>query len=254
MTTPQYTVNIQKGGALLPDVRRLVELWQPDLSSDANLKRVADANLLGKATRRRLDDVLLRILAPRVVAPGPQVMISLRAMSDDERPFLEAVYYETSRDEAVLAAFAEGPCFDWYHAGRARVAVDDATAWLAEQATAGVLPTWSPIVRTKVGRGILAALRDFGVLEGSSVKSFASPQLSTRGFTYVAFRLHEQGSSSTDLIGNAVWRRWLLGKDRVEDLFHQASRAGVLTFASAGSAVRVDWHVDSLEDAVRVFA
>ncbi len=132
--------------------------------------------------------------------------------------------------------------------------IDDATAWLAEQATAGVLPTWSPIVRTKVGRGILAALRDFGVLEGSSVKSFAPPQLSPRGFTYVAFRLHEQGSSSTDLVGNSVWRRWMLPKDRVEDLFLQASRAGVLMFASAGSAVRIDWHVDSLEDAVRVFA
>ncbi len=93
-------------------MRRLVEVWQPDLSSETNLQRIADGNLLGKATRRRLDDVLLRILAPRFVAPGPQVLATLHEMSRDHRAFLEAVYYETSRDEAVLAAFAEGPCFD----------------------------------------------------------------------------------------------------------------------------------------------
>lgn len=254
MTPPHYTVNIQKGGALLPDVRRLVEVWDPQLSSADNLRRVAEDNLLGKATRRRLDDVLLRLLVPRFVTPGPQVMRSLHALSGDEQAFLEAVYFETSRDEAVLAAFAEGPVFEWYDAGRARVTIDDTTAWLAEQATAGVLPRWSPIVRTKVGRGVLAALRDFGVLEGARTKSFAAPQLSLRGFSYVAFRLHEQGVSSTHLVRNAVWRRWLLRSDRVEDLLHQAARAGVLTYSNLGSAVRIDWHVDSLEEAVGVSA
>jgi Putative inner membrane protein (DUF1819) len=254
MTSVAFTVNIQKGGALLPDARRLVQVWDMAKSVDANIGRIADENLLGKATRRRLDDVLLRCLRPRFVETGPGVIAALKDLLTDDRGFIEAAYYETSRDEALLAAFAEGPCFGWYEAGRARVTVDDATAWLSEQVSAGLLPQWSPTVRTKVGRGLLAALRDFQVLEGANIKRFSSPALSLRGFAYVAFRLHEQGSSATNIVTSPVWRRWLLTPDRVDDLLDQAAQAGVFAYANAGTAVRIDWHVGTLEDAIHAAA
>jgi hypothetical protein len=254
MTRAGFTVNIQKGGALLPDTRRLVEVW--DLSEDAhlNLRRIAEDNLLGKTTRRRLDDILLRCLVPRFVTPGPQVISSLKQMLGDHQAFIEAAYYECSRDETLLAAFGEGPCFAWYEAGRSRVTIDDTLAWLSEQAAAGAVPEWSPTVRTKVSRGLLAALRDFQVLEGGAAKRFTPPRLSVRGFSYVAFRLHEQGATSTTLVSSPVWRRWLLNAHRVDDLLHQAARAGVLTYGSAGTAIRIDWHVTSVEEAIRAAA
>ncbi len=254
MTAPAFTVNIQKGGALLPDARRLVEVWDVSEPAEVNVRRVADENLLGKTTRRRLDDVLLRCLAPRFVEPGPHVVAALKRLLPDHRAFIEAAYYETSRDERLLAAFAEGPCFAWYDAGRSRVTIDDATSWLAEQAVAGVLADWSPTVRIKVGRGLLAALRDFQVFEGGKLKRFAPPRLSLRGFAYVAFRLHEQGASSTTIATSPVWRRWLLGRGRVDDLLHQAACAGLLTYGSAGTAIRIDWHVATVEEAIRAAA
>jgi hypothetical protein len=250
MTTPTYTVNIQKGGALLADTRRLVEVWDPTQSSDHNLDRIADENRLGKATRRRTDDILLRSLAPRFVSPGQHVIAALKTLLSEPRAFTEAAYYETSRDEQLLAAFGEGPCFDWYQGGRSRVTIDDTTSWLAEQSAAAALPEWSPTVRTKVGRGLLAALRDFGVLDGATIKRFASPYLSGRGFAYVAFRLHEQGASASAIASSRVWRRWMLDQGRVDDLFGQATRAGVLTYDIAGTAVRIDWHVNSVAEAI----
>lgn len=254
MTAVAFTVNIQKGGALLPDARRLVEVWDLDQGADENLRRIAGENLLGKATRRRLDDVLLRCLAPRFVQPGPHVIAALKGLLGDHRAFIEAAYFETSRDETLLAAFAEEPCFSWYRAGRSRVTIEDTTAWLSEQAASGLLPEWSPTVRTKVGRGLLAALRDFQVLDGATIKRFATPHLTLRGFAYAAFRLHEQGASSTTIATSPVWRRWLLDPDRVDDLLHQAARAGVLTYGAAGTAVRIDWHVATVEEAIRAAA
>ena len=254
MTPNQFTVNIQKGGALLPDARRMVEIWDLGEPADANLQRIAEQNLLGKTTRRRLDDVLLRCLVPRFVVPGAEVMVALKDLLADHRAFIEAAYYETSRDEMLLAAFAEGPCFNWYRAGRTRVSIDDTTAWLAEQASAGVLPEWSPIVRTKVGRGLLAALRDFQILDGATIKRFSPAGISLRGFAYVAYRLHDQGLSASGIASAPAWRRWLLEPDRVDDLLHQAARTGVLTYSSAGSVVRIDWHVQTIGEAVRVAA
>ena len=242
------TSNVQKGGALLDDTRRLVEAWDPSLDADENLRHVANGNLLGKTSRARTDDVLLRILKPRFVEPGPHVIRALATLLEHPASFIEACYYEASRDDALLAAFAEGPLFDWYEQGRTGVAIEDVKGWLAELGRAGRAPAWSENVRTKVARGLLAALRDFRVLQGAARKEYAVPRMTPHGFAYVAFREHEQGASSRALFTSPVWRRWLLDAARVAELFNQAERLGVLVFSQAGSAVRVDWRVDSLEE------
>jgi hypothetical protein len=248
------TSNIQKGGALLDDTRRLVEAWDATLDADENLRRVAEDNLLGKTSRARTDDVLLRILKPRFVDPGPHVMAALTRLVHRGTSFAEACYYEAARDDALLATFSEGPLFDAYEAGRIGVSVDEVREWLAFLGGGKQGPPWSDSVRTKVARGLLAALRDFGVLRGGTRKEFAVPSMTPKGFAYVAFREHEQGASSRALVSSRVWRRWLLDSSRVIELFGQVERLGVLRFSQAGSAVRVDWQVDSLEEATRAAA
>jgi hypothetical protein len=248
------TSNIQKGGALLADCRRVVEVWDPSRTAEENLAWIAGANLLAKTSRARTDDVLRRIIVPRLVAPGQHVIPALRALLAEPRAFTEACYYEASRDDALLAALAEGPLWSWWHAGRVGVKVDDVTDWLSKLAADGRTQPWSDAVKTKAARGLLAALRDFGILRGRARKEIASPALSPRGFAYVAWREHEQGVSSRALVASHVWRRWLLEPDRVLDLFGQAARMGVLRFSSAGSAVRVDWLAESLAEVTNAAA
>lgn len=242
------TSNIQKGGALLDDCRRVVEAWDPTVAPEENLARIADENLLGKASRSRTDDVLRRIIRPRLVQPGPHVIPALRGLVTEPRSFIEACYYEAARDDALLATFAEERLCNWWQEGRVGVGVGDVTEWLAALARTGRSPDWSEAVRTKTARGLLAALRDFAVLRGGVRKEIVPPTMTPRGFAYVAWREHEQGASSRALATSRVWRRWLLDSDRVLDLFGQAARLGVLRFSSAGSAVRIDWIASSLQE------
>ena len=44
-----YTSRLLKGGAVVEDTRRVVELWDPDLSPDANLHRLSVEKLVGQA-------------------------------------------------------------------------------------------------------------------------------------------------------------------------------------------------------------
>lgn len=249
-----FTVNIQKGGAMLDDTRHLIELWDDQLDGASNLRRIADANLLGKASRKRTDDVLTRILGPRFVAPGPEVVSALKALRDNPRAFREACYYETTRDEDLLAAFAEGPLFDLYTVGRVGVTVAEVKSWLEALTKAGQLPEWTDTVRTKVARGLLAALRDFGVLSGAVRKEFNPPGMTARGFAYVAFREHQQGVSARALVESHVWRHWLLDGTWVRDLLTQVDRLGVVHYAHAGSAVRIDWRAASLQEVIHAAA
>jgi hypothetical protein len=248
------TSNILKGGALIDDARRLVEVWEPGEDVAWKLGRVADQNLLAKPSRARADTVLQRVLRPRLVEPGPQVIVALRELRSSPRGFVEAYYFESTRADGLLAACAEGPMFAWWEAGRVAVDVNEVAAWLGKLAANGETPSWADSTRIEVARHLLATLRDFGILTGAVRKEFSRSSLSIAGFSYVAFRLHEAGASSRVLLASPVWRRWLLDRNRVIELFHEAARTGLLRFSSAGSAVRVDWLLGSLTEVVRAVA
>jgi len=247
-----YTTRLLKGGAVLDDTRRVVELWDLDLEPRANLERISAENPLGKRSRSRLDDLLYWVIQRRFVEPGPHVVAALKGLLHDHRAFREACYYEASRDDGLIAGFVEGPLWDWWQRGRLAIGVDDVRGWLHNLADSGETPPWSDSVRARLSQGLLAALRDFGILTGAPRchrKEFAPPTMTARGFAYVAWREHEQGASSRALATGGVWRRWLLDAAAVEALFNQCARLGVLQFSRAGSAVRVDWRVAGLAEA-----
>lgn len=235
-----------KVGAALDDARRFLEAWDPSEAPGANLARIRALGALGK-TRARSDDVLL-ILRRRFLAPGTHVVTTLRRLLNDPQAFREAYYYESARCDALLALFAQEPLYTWYMAGRRLVAADEVVAWLESEPRC---PPWRPGTRLRVARGLLAALRDFGVLEngqGSPHKRIPPPRLSLRGFLYVALREREQGVSDLGLLNSPVWRRYLLAPPAVHALFLEADRLGLLRFAEAGTVIRVDWTVRRLEE------
>ncbi|MDE0375145.1 MAG: DUF1819 family protein [bacterium] len=247
----EYTSRLLKGGAVLEDTLRVVELWVPGLSPDENLHRISSENLLGKPSRARIDDLLYWVIQRRYVEPGSHLLPALKGLVPDRRAFTEACYYETSRDDDLLAAFAEGPIWERWRQGRLSVEIHDALGWLGELAKSGKVPEWSESVRSRSAQGLLSTLRDFGILTGATGgrrKEIAPPAMTPRGFAYVLWREHEQGASSHALATSRVWRRWLLNEEMVEDLFVRAALLGVLRFSRAGSSVRVDWLVERLEE------
>jgi hypothetical protein len=251
MTT--LSSRVIKGGALLGDSRRLAEVWNRDLPVEENLHIINYRNLLGKSSRTRAHDVLA-VLRARFVDPGPQVMPAMQALVSHPGAFANACYYEMARVDGLLAAFVEGPMYEWFLAGRPAVSVEETAEWIGRLMKGEQLPLWSEQVRVRAAQGLLSTLRDFGVLEGAVRKRFAVPGMSSVGFAYVAYREQEQGRSSRALVASPVWRRWLLDAPRVAELFARAESLGVLRYSQAGSAVRIDWRAKSLEEVARAAA
>lgn len=249
MRTRTPSSQVLKGGALLDESRRFVEVWDTTLSTEDNLDRIASTNLLGKQTLSRSEDVVSR-LRRRFVAPGPSVVEALKQLTHAPRAFVEACYYESTRDDALLANLVEGPLMTWYEQGRIGVTTLEVETWLATQQTALQLPTWSEKTRIRVAQSLLSTLRDFGILTGRAHKEFAQPNLSLAGFSYVSYRLHETGLSSRRIAASTAWRRWLLSESRVRELFLEADQAKILRFSQAGSSVRIDWLHTSLPGAI----
>lgn len=245
---------ILKGGALLGESRILVEEWDPTLSPGANMTRIEEHNLLAKRSRSRAHDILYTVFRPRFVEPGPQVIPALRQLAGHPRAFAEACYFEATRADFLLSTFAEDPLWGWFQGGRAGVTPLDAEEWLERLIATRRLPDWSDQVRRRAAQGLLATLRDFGVLRGAVRKEFAPPRLTPAGFAYVAFRLHQAGTTARGLAEAPVWRRWLLQPADVVQLLAEVAHLGVLRHSQAGSIARLDWELATLVEVARAVA
>jgi hypothetical protein len=253
----QFTSNIMKVGAHLDDTKALVNVWEPGLSAEDNVERIVDSNLLGLPSHSRANDVMVRALRPRFIAPGAGILEALAALAGRADAFRDACYYELTRIDALVAAFAEQQLNQWWDEGRVAIETSDAREWIDKLAADGRIPDWSTNIRDRVARGMMAALRDLGRLTGvksSSKKEIARPGISTGGFGYTAYRMHQQGNSSRGILSSAVWRRWLLDEARVDEMMHRLASLGVVFYSVAGSTLRIDWRVDSLVEVAHAAA
>lgn len=244
----EFTTRIIKGGALLAETRRLIEVWNEEVSPQDNLERIRTENLLSLPSRKRTEEALT-ILRQRFIDPDHDLVPTLRLLATHGSSFKEACYFEASRNDDLLAFTSETVLFDWMDRGRGTLTTEQLERALLDQTPDPALKKWGDQTRRRVVRGLLSALRDFGILEGRAVKQIAFPHLTLPGFAYAAGRLRQMGS--VDLPSSATWHRWLLPDTGVRALFLEGDRVGVFRFLEAGSVTRIDWTHDQLEDTVR---
>ncbi|HXH08854.1 MAG TPA: BrxA family protein [Alphaproteobacteria bacterium] len=256
-TTPcDYNSRLQKGGALLEDMRLLVRNWQatgPNGQSDT----VVAENLLGKQTRARTIDTLRRAFLPRFVnGRPPHAWRIVRELEDHHLP-VEVVrplyYWITARTERLLYDFVSTELLNHNRSHVQRITTDDVCRWITLR-LAACGKNWSPSVTARVARGLLAALRDFGLLEGASKKCIAPVYLPIESFAYIAFALHQEGVSGPQLVQHRDWQLFLLSPPVVEQMFLEADRSGLLRFQTAGNIVRIDFPAASFGEMADVVA
>jgi hypothetical protein len=113
-----YNSRLQKGGALLEDMRLLVHNWQ-NIGVNGQQDAVVAENLLGKHTRVRAFDTLRRAFLPRFVHGRPaQAWKIVRALEDRNLPveIIHPVYYRiTARSERLLYDFV---CTELFHCSK----------------------------------------------------------------------------------------------------------------------------------------
>ncbi len=243
---PSYTSRLQKGGALLPEMRALVRLWHNDVSPDDLKRQLTEDNVLGKGSRSRMLDVLKRTFLPRYVQGNPpEAWRALRAFEEANAP-LSVVrplyYFHAARVEALMGDFVRQVLFERYRAGFREVTVSQALAFIHQAEAEGRIdPPWSESVTLRVARGLLAALRDYGILEGKVNKRIAPVYLPPVSFAYVAFILHQEQPAGERLLVHPDWRLFLLSTQEVERAFVEAQQRGLLIYQAAGPIIRIEF-------------
>ena len=162
-------------------------------------------------------------------------------------------YWITARNERLLYDYVVDELVSRSRSHDRVLRTEEVSAWI-EARVAKYHKKWSEGVLRRLAQAILAALRDFGILEGAVKKRIAPAYLPVESFAYLAYAIYRQGISGHSLVNHPDWALFLLSSGAVEHQFLEADRRDLLRYQAAGKIVRVDFPADELGEIANVVA
>lgn len=249
-----YSSRILKAGALLDETKTLLSLWDEFASTVDNISRFKQENILGKASRSRANDILVAFRQRYLV--DERVIRSLILLIKGRIPFESInciLYFHTAMSDPLIHDFAADFVSGKYQRGMQNISVDETEQWIKKNISAGkTVGPWADNTIERAARGLMSALRDFGMLKGLRNKQIAAIYVPVAAFCYIAFYLHLLGVSGKRLLESPEWRLFLLEAQDVERLFIDAHQVHLLEYRAAGSVIRIDFPVANMEEYSRV--
>jgi hypothetical protein len=250
MDEPPYTTRLQKGGALVREMRLLVQHWNGRPGCPEQLLR---ANVISAPSRLRAWDAITRTFVPRFVSSRPADLwrslgILERAGWGAER-LLPIHYYAAAAAEPLLWDFVAGDLAERHALGQSAVRTDDVLRFLRQAPESRFVGRrrWTSTVSTRVARGLLAALRDFGVLAGAAKKRFTPLYLPAESFAFLAMIRNLLGYRGRRSLTDPCWQLFFLSDTAVERFFIEAQQRKLLEYHAAGSVVRIEFPAETLD-------
>jgi hypothetical protein len=170
-----YSSKIIKAGALIGDTKTLLSHWDSTASVAENMHRVQRDNVFGKASRSRVEDILgifrQRYLGEESVT---NALVTLVRGKFAAAALDRILYFHSARADQLLHDAVTEILVPMHQQGLVDINVQEfqrsLAKWVAEGKTTG---HWSEPTITRIAQGLLSALRDFGVLQGSVNKKIA---------------------------------------------------------------------------------
>lgn len=256
----RYTTSIVKGAALVGEMQKLLENWQPSEPYDAFLERVQHQDMLGKSTAYRTKDIVRRVFARRLLIPTDEPARHLKQIMQSNLPsstFNEMLLVYSSRKDPLIHDFILQEFWPAVRSGRNILDTDTVLTFLSGATYDGRIdPPWSDNVELRVARSILGLLRDVGFLRETQRgrKEIVNYRITDEGTVILARELYESGVSDSSLSEHQDWGLFGLSRTDVLDRLDGIGEERGLIVQRAGSVVRLTWFIRSMEEMVNVLA
>jgi hypothetical protein len=241
-----YTQALGKGRALIPEMRLLLQAWQPGESESSLAERVLQQDVLGKSTARRVLDVV-HVFSRRLLQPIDTAARHLKPLTLPSAPrqvFSDLLFYYTARQDALLWDFTIRRYWPAVREGRLTLANRDVAEllWEAEQDGRIARPWSSEIKRDMAGR-VLGTLSDFGLLEAyrPATRRVALFRAADGTVFYLATLLHAQGCPDGLLADGPAWQLFGLEPHDVWQRLELLAGDGWLVVQHAGQVAHITW-------------
>ncbi|MAX38825.1 hypothetical protein HG66A1_62030 [Gimesia chilikensis] len=255
-TTASYTSKILKAGALIGDTKTLLSHWDATSTVTENIDRIQRENIFGKASRSRVKDIL-RIFQQRYLTEEPvnKALVTLVRRKFPSAALERLLYFHSARADKLLHDSVTKILIPMLEQGLVDINPNEfqrsLTKWVDEGKMTG---HWSEITINRVSRSLLAALRDFGVLQGATNKKIAPAFLPIEAFAYIVFYLKLHQPSGVKLLQLPDWKLFFLSSEGVERFLFEAHQLELLEYHVAGSVTRLTFPAETLQEYANVLA
>jgi hypothetical protein len=252
----RYTTKIIKAGALLADTKTLLAHWDLESPVQDNLQRIQHENIFGKASRSRVEDIL-RIFRQRYLMEEAvtRALVVLVQRSVPASTLDRILYFHSAQSDRLLCDTVLEILVPLKFRGITDIDADDIhhslSKWVREGKTTS---EWGDNTTRRVSQGLLATLRDFGVLEGAHNKRIAPSLLPVSAFAFIMFFLKQHQPSGAKLIDLPEWKLFFLSPEGVERFLFEAHQSSLLEYHAAGNVTRLTFPTDTLEEYANVIA
>ena len=220
------------------------------------MDRVRRENLLGKASRSRVEDVLAifrqRFLTQEAVTRALVLLVTEKVPTASLNRIL---YFHAAISDRLVRDVVVQVLQPLQARGITHIDVVEIQKplkkWVDQGLTTG---HWSEPTIVRITQGLLSALRDFGVLQGAVKKRIAPTYLPVEAFAYVMFYLKQHQPSGAKLLDLDDWRLFFLPREGVERFLFEAHQRGLLEYHAAGSVTRLTFPARTLEEYAHVLA
>lgn len=256
MKAGQYTTALSKGLGMISETLALMRIWDPSMSL-ADLKAAAVRNgVIGRATALRVKDIVGRVFGTRYLcdggAPARQVKALLTAGVPPAR-LSQILLIHTARAHPVLHDFITDTYWPRYAAGARRITRQDARRFLERAADTGrIEPRWSDTMMSRVSGYLTGCLTDFQFAgdHRSGIREIRPPSLHPLTSLYLAHDLHFSGFGDRAVITHEDWQLFGLPPFDVRRTVERVANGHLIPQLS-GDLVRITWHYQTMEEALR---
>jgi Putative inner membrane protein (DUF1819) len=254
-----YTQALSRGGALLDETRLLLRAWQPGESFAALTERVRREDTLGRATARRVSDIV-RVFTTRFLTPSDAPARHLRDLVVKNAPrqiFGDLVFYYTALQDDLLRDFTVLHYWPAVREGRITFTPQDVRHLILEAEQDGrIRSPWPSAIKRDMAARVLNTLTDFGLfhLIKISVCEVAPYRPADGTIVYMSYLLHTNGITDSSLAEHSAWALFGLQAEDVWNRLEVLAGDGWFIIQRAGQVVRITWKYQSMEDAVHAIA
>lgn len=256
VTDDDLSSSIAHHGAYIWETKRVLETYIETESYDAVEDAVLEENLLRKSSESYRRGILREITRRYDIdedgyTETPLVRVFKRPIGESVQEWI--LYYEFSQEPVVTLLTTEF-LYPSFHGGALTLRKDDVVEFINEsEDDFPVISSWSENTRLRVAEHYLAAIKNFGLLEGSKEKEFKYIYPPDELILYVLYSLFDQDVMTADaVVEHPDWKLLLLTPEEVRDRVQDISPTHV-TYEKRGSVERLEPVYESLRGCVDEF-
>jgi len=253
-----YKARFHHSGAMINEMLILIRHFDETLSREEWIRQIIESNLLGKNTRSWLREIIVNNFYPRFVnGVIPNAYKHIRILDKKGVPLeiLKAImYYHTALWDEFIYDYITLHLFEKYFSGQTFISAKDVYDYIETIPEEKFYKHWNDYVKRRLSRGVMATLRDFGILEGRNQKKIANFHLPLEVFLYIAYLLQLRYQSGDKIVSHRDWRLFLLTERNVDRLFLHAHQENLLKYQAAGGIIRIEFFAQNLEELLNAIA